>query len=257
MKYFLFAAVAVVGWLGWTESDSVQSSTKRKIGSGMATNTTSIQGKSAEAPIAKFKLKPRHGTKKTKFEFDASKSRGAIQTYNWDFGDGTTGTGKNIEHQYQANGKYKVYLTVDDGVTTDYRKKTIRIAPPDDGGGDGGGGGSTDGKKCAYTNPPRDTHFFKVISQDEANKTIIAEFKEPSSCSDVFYLCGDVRIGGIKPGQKEYWIGVICEMWDLGNNRFRIHLTGGKYWVDTGETGTYVWPQYDCEPSEWCSEFGY
>jgi PKD repeat protein len=41
---------------------------------------------------------------------------GRIESYAWDFGDGTTGSGVNVTHSYEAAGTYKVTLTVtDDG----------------------------------------------------------------------------------------------------------------------------------------------
>ena len=41
---------------------------------------------------------------------------GRIVSYAWDFGDGTTGSGKNVTHSYSAAGSYRVTLTVtDDG----------------------------------------------------------------------------------------------------------------------------------------------
>ena len=41
-------------------------------------------------------------------------SDGEIVSYHWDFGDGTTGTGKNIEHTYSSAGTYNVTLTITD-----------------------------------------------------------------------------------------------------------------------------------------------
>ena len=44
-------------------------------------------------------------------QFDASESTdedGTISSYNWDFGDGETGTGKTIIHRYQNPGDYIV-----------------------------------------------------------------------------------------------------------------------------------------------------
>jgi PKD repeat protein len=49
--------------------------------------------------------------------FDASASSdadGTIAAYDWDFGDGTTGTGVNPQHTYAAGGTYNVVLTVTD-----------------------------------------------------------------------------------------------------------------------------------------------
>ncbi len=50
-----------------------------------------------------------------KITFDASDSYspdGTITSYNWDFGDDTTGSGETITHSYQTAGKYTVSLTV-------------------------------------------------------------------------------------------------------------------------------------------------
>ena len=55
------------------------------------------------------------------FWFDASGSYdidGQIVSYEWDFGDGTAGSGETLAHVYQAPGTYMVTLTVtdDDGL---------------------------------------------------------------------------------------------------------------------------------------------
>lgn len=39
-------------------------------------------------------------------------------TYRWDFGDGTTGEGRDASHTYERSGKYLATLTVDDGSGT-------------------------------------------------------------------------------------------------------------------------------------------
>ena len=54
--------------------------------------------------------------------FDGSASTdddGTIASYQWDFGDGTTGNGATVSHRYRAGGNYTVTLTVtdDDGAT--------------------------------------------------------------------------------------------------------------------------------------------
>ena len=48
---------------------------------------------------------------------------GPIIYYYWDFGDGTSGTGPNPTHQYDADGVYTVTLTVcDDLWNCDHQK---------------------------------------------------------------------------------------------------------------------------------------
>jgi len=66
--------------------------------------------------------------------FDASRSRdpdGTIETYKWDFGDGQTGTGKSLDHEYAQSGRYVVRLIVTDdrgdkGTTT----RTVLVNTP-------------------------------------------------------------------------------------------------------------------------------
>ena len=78
--------------------------------------------------------------------FDGTGSRdpaGSIVAYEWDFGDGNTGSGATPSHAYSANGIYSVILTVtDDAGVTDSDGTAASIAPPSiappSNGGDGG-----------------------------------------------------------------------------------------------------------------------
>ena len=67
-------------------------------------------------PDARIAATPERGTVPLVviFEADASDDDGAIVDYAWDFGDGTTGSGRIAEHVYVDIGIYVVTLTVTD-----------------------------------------------------------------------------------------------------------------------------------------------
>ena len=66
--------------------------------------------------------------------FDASGSSdsdGTVASYAWDFGDGTTGTGKTASRTYTAGGTFSVKLTVtDDKGATDTATKSVTVTGP-------------------------------------------------------------------------------------------------------------------------------
>jgi len=69
-------------------------------------------------PSANFMASPTSGTAPLAVAFDASDSsdpEGSITSYNWTFGDGSTGTGVTTSHTYNTAGTYTVNLTVIDG----------------------------------------------------------------------------------------------------------------------------------------------
>jgi len=78
-------------------------------------------------------------------DFDGTASRdddGTIGSYEWDFGDGTTGTGARPSHVYKTPGRYVVKLTVTDtsgtrgGVATDTMVVLVNARPIADAGPD-------------------------------------------------------------------------------------------------------------------------
>ena len=84
---------------------------------GIAQSSTAFSIKATAAPQASFTVDPPKGGKTTLFHFNASgsdDSDGHITSYAWDFGDGKTGTGKIIDHQYNVVGNFSVTLTVTD-----------------------------------------------------------------------------------------------------------------------------------------------
>lgn len=68
-------------------------------------------------PTADFTWSPSSPIVGEQITFDASGSSdpdGLIEFYDWDFGDGATGTGETTTHTYDAQANYEVTLTVTD-----------------------------------------------------------------------------------------------------------------------------------------------
>lgn len=89
-------------------------------GSACSTDADTINIKINKAPVAEA------GNTQvvclgTEVTFDGSASiseEGETLTYDWDFGDGTTGSGMQVAHSYSQGGGYKAILTVNDGQST-------------------------------------------------------------------------------------------------------------------------------------------
>ena len=89
-----------------------------------------------QLPIgAHFKLSSRTGWLPFSVEFDASISNvggnRSIQQYLWDFGDGTSGEGETVTHEYTLTGVFDVQLTVIDNIGDSLQTKDqIRASDP-------------------------------------------------------------------------------------------------------------------------------
>ena len=70
-----------------------------------------------QPPTASFTATPSSGTAPLKVNVDASDSKSGssrITSYEWDFGDGMSGTGASGSHTYTSAGRYTIRLTVKD-----------------------------------------------------------------------------------------------------------------------------------------------
>ena len=88
-----------------------------------------LTGCAGSGPRAEFTATPWFDYPPLDVEFDAGAStspNGSIVSYEWDFGDGDTGSGKLVEHRYTEKGIYSVTLTVrDDQGETGVRVRSV------------------------------------------------------------------------------------------------------------------------------------
>lgn len=81
-----------------------------------------------ESPVASFT----YTCTDLSCDFDGSDSYdsdGSIVSYDWDFGDGSTGSGATVSHTFAADGTYTVILTVtDDADATDSDSQDVSVS---------------------------------------------------------------------------------------------------------------------------------
>jgi PKD repeat protein len=87
---------------------------------GAITGTGLLNVTSNKVPKAAFRISPSAGSVQTTFTFDASDSvdqrlaNAAALSFNWEFGDGATASGKTVKHKYNDLGEKNVVLRVTD-----------------------------------------------------------------------------------------------------------------------------------------------
>jgi len=102
--------------------------------SAQSTDTATVQVYAVNQPPTAVISGPTSGLVGETLSFSGSDSNdgdGRIVSYAWDFGDGTTESGANVTHIYNAADSYQVTLTVtDDGGLSGSATHTIQIDPP-------------------------------------------------------------------------------------------------------------------------------
>jgi gliding motility-associated-like protein len=124
-------ATVTYTWAGYLET--TPELTNLKTGTYKATISDSfciidktITVEHIDAPIANFEFDNNIIKNQTFFITDLSK--GTVQIWNWDMGDGSVQTGKNISHIYPKEGDYRIFLEVIDiNECTDTVSKVIHI----------------------------------------------------------------------------------------------------------------------------------
>ena len=83
----------------------------------------------AQPPVATPNAKTTCGNLAVQFDgYASSDTDGLVVDWQWDFGDSTTGSGPNVQHEYATTGSYTATLTVrDDGGLTDTRETHVTV----------------------------------------------------------------------------------------------------------------------------------
>ena len=95
--------------------------------SGSATTAITVQD-ACQPPVADAGG-PYTGAVNAPISLDGSGTTGSASSYQWDFGDGTTGTGITVTHIYVAMGTYTVTLTVTGSCGTSSDVTTVTLGP--------------------------------------------------------------------------------------------------------------------------------
>jgi PKD repeat protein len=93
---------------------------------GIANSTQTITAVEPILPVAEFTKNATEGVKPLTVAFNASTSQNA-DSYAWDFGDGTNGTGQVVEHTFENAGTFNVVLTVSNANSTNSTAQTITV----------------------------------------------------------------------------------------------------------------------------------
>ncbi|MCS6935943.1 MAG: PKD domain-containing protein [Candidatus Bipolaricaulota bacterium] len=104
------------------------------LGLSACTRETQPPKPANQPPVAALEFEPKWGQAPLTVLFSAASSfdpDGQISSYAWDFGDGSSGRGVFVEHQYKKKGSFVVTLTVtDDKGATSSAKRTVFVIEP-------------------------------------------------------------------------------------------------------------------------------
>jgi peptidyl-prolyl cis-trans isomerase B (cyclophilin B) len=85
---------------------------------------------SCNRPLAKYAVEVIDDVAPSEFKFQNESEK--AETYSWDFGDGTSSTEENPEHQYLLSGQYNVALTAMRDKKKNVTYKTVVVKAPED-----------------------------------------------------------------------------------------------------------------------------
>jgi VWFA-related protein len=107
------------------------------VESNEGVDTTEVTINESPTVSLQISIVPSIPTAGEEVTFDATEIEGDIQSYEWNFGDGTTATGDVVTHTYTEPGSYTIELAIDRSGSIERGTATINVAEKDD-LGDGG-----------------------------------------------------------------------------------------------------------------------
>lgn len=188
---------------------------------------------------------PYLGAQSDVISFDGSASfdpDGDPLTFDWDFGDGTSGTGEFATHSYASAGLYDVCLTVNDGTVNSPQACTTAVVY-DPSAGFVTGGGWIDSPAGAYVPDPTQSGkaSFGFVSKYKKGASI------PSGNTQFSFLAGDLNFHSTSYD----WLVVTGGDAAVFKGEGSLNGADGykfKLWANDGDTDTFrikIWTGED------------
>jgi len=167
----------------WSAVDSVVDEVNNTITGVVDSLSWFAVGEINDFPVAEATAAPYLAQAGSEFTFDGSASvdpDGTIVSYEWDFGDGNTGSGATATHAYEFAGLYNITLTVTDDMEAQSTDSVMAVVYDPAAGFATGGGWFIPGGKTSYN----DDFLPDIDGTSPANFGFVVKYKKGASTPD-------------------------------------------------------------------------